>query len=213
MPRLSSTGFCARADLAQQREVLHVARADLQDVGVAAPPARTCCRVHHLADHRQAVGVGGAAQDAQALLAQALERVRRGARLVGAAAHHGRARLRHRRGDGERLLLPLDRARAGHQREPAAADGAAPDRDHRVGRVEGARGQLERHRDWLDALHRRPAPHLVPVHRRRVADRGQPHLPSWSVRCTARPARRSRAATSLDLRLARAPARMLQQHG
>ena len=39
-PRLSSTGLRLRAHRLEQREVLHVARADLQHVGVARRPAR-----------------------------------------------------------------------------------------------------------------------------------------------------------------------------
>ena len=38
-PRLSITGFALCADRLEQREVLHVARADLEDVGVALRPA------------------------------------------------------------------------------------------------------------------------------------------------------------------------------
>ena len=40
MPRLSSTGVLRLAALLQQVEVLHVAGADLEHVGVAARPAR-----------------------------------------------------------------------------------------------------------------------------------------------------------------------------
>src|SRR6266581_2631483 len=76
---------------------------------------------------------GRAPPDLEALFAEALERIRRGARFERTAAHHGRPRLRDRCGDPERLLLALDRAGAGHQRELAAADRAAPDADHRVG--------------------------------------------------------------------------------
>ena len=66
-------------------------------------------------------------QQLQALQAEALEGVRRGARLVGAAAQHRRAGVAHDAGGLERLLARLDRARPGDQREMLAADLAAAD--------------------------------------------------------------------------------------
>ena len=55
------------AQFAQQIEVLHVARAHLQDVGVLRHQ-RNLRLVHHLADHQQAVAVGGLAQQSADLL-------------------------------------------------------------------------------------------------------------------------------------------------
>ena len=53
MPRLSSTGLRV-PQLAEQREVLHVARADLEMSGVAADQL-DLADVHHLGDDRQVV--------------------------------------------------------------------------------------------------------------------------------------------------------------
>ena len=75
MPRLSSTGLRDVAELAQQREVLHVARADLEDVGVLLDQL-DLAEVHDLGDQLQVVAVGGVAQQPQPFFAQALEAVR-----------------------------------------------------------------------------------------------------------------------------------------
>ena len=86
MPRFSSTGLRLLAEFAQQVEVLHVARADLQDVRVLGEQ-RDLRLVHHFADHQQTVAVGRFAQQFQAFFAQALEAVGRTARLERAAAN------------------------------------------------------------------------------------------------------------------------------
>ena len=82
-----------------------------------------------LGDDRQA-GLGlGLGEQPQALLTKTLERVRRRARLVGAAAEQRAAgRLDHVRG-ADRLVARLDRARPGDHREVLAADAAALDLD------------------------------------------------------------------------------------
>ena len=85
------------ADRLEQQVVLHVARADLEHVGVARDQ-RHVGRRHHLGDDRQAGLVARGGQDLQALLAQAPEVVGRGARLEGAAAQHVRAGRLARRG-------------------------------------------------------------------------------------------------------------------
>ena len=53
-PRLSRTGRLRLADGAQQREVLHVAAADLQDIGVLGDGLDQPW-LHHFGDDRQAV--------------------------------------------------------------------------------------------------------------------------------------------------------------
>ena len=44
MPRLSSTGLRLAAELLEQREVLHVARADLEHVGVLGDRGQVAAR-------------------------------------------------------------------------------------------------------------------------------------------------------------------------
>ena len=72
MPRLSRTGFLDLAQLAQQIEVLHVARAHLKDVNVRQhePDLRD---FHDLADHQQVEMIAGLAQQFQAFFAHALK--------------------------------------------------------------------------------------------------------------------------------------------
>ena len=153
MPRLSSTGRLHLAEVLEQIEVLHVARADLQDVDVAHHHLDLRA-VHDLADDQQVVAIGGVAQVLQALLAHALERVRRGARLERAAAHDAGAGGGDDRRDRVDLLLRLDRARAGHEHDFGSADlHAFSDVDDRVLLLELARRQLEGRGDAHDLGH------------------------------------------------------------
>ena len=90
MPRLSSTGLPHSATPPEQREVLHVAGADLQDVRVLGHHL-DLVRLHDLGHHRQAGLLLASAQQLEAVLLEPLEGVGRGARLEGAAAEHVRA--------------------------------------------------------------------------------------------------------------------------
>ena len=85
MPRFSSTGFRDAAQLAEQREVLHVARADLEDVGVLVDQL-DLTDVHHFGDQLQIVLIRSRTQHPQTFLAEPLEAVGRASRLEGAAA-------------------------------------------------------------------------------------------------------------------------------
>ena len=64
MPRLSSTGLRCAAQLLEQREVLHVARADLEHVAVLLDQL-DLADVHHLRHQLEIVLVGGGAQHPQ----------------------------------------------------------------------------------------------------------------------------------------------------
>ena len=72
----------------------------------------------------------GLGEQPQPLLAQPLEGVGRGARLVGAAAQQRRAAVAHDARRLQRLLARLDGAGAGDQREVIAADLAPVDLEH-----------------------------------------------------------------------------------
>ena len=121
MPRLSSTGLPALADGLEQAEVGHVAGADLEHVGVLGDD-RDVAGVDDLGDDRQAGDLADVGEDLEALHAEALEGVRRGARLVGAAAQQrGAGGLGHL-GGLEGLLGRLDGARAGDEGERVRAD-------------------------------------------------------------------------------------------
>jgi len=85
------------AQLGQKQEVLRVAGADLEHIGVLADDVEIAW-VHDLGDDRQAGVVTRGGEHAQPFLAQPLERIGRGARLEGAAAHHVAARFLDRAG-------------------------------------------------------------------------------------------------------------------
>ena len=76
MPRLSRRRLFHLAQFAQQVEVLHVARADLEDVDVGQHKL-DLRDLHDLADHEQVELVARFAQQLEAFEAEALERVRR----------------------------------------------------------------------------------------------------------------------------------------
>ena len=71
-PRFSSTGLPALPTALQQREILHVAGADLKHVGMFGDGVDVG-RVHHFGDDRQAELVADLAQGLEALRAVALE--------------------------------------------------------------------------------------------------------------------------------------------
>ena len=135
---LEQHGQAGAADLGEQRVVLHVARAELDHVG-DLDDRLDVARVHQLGDDRQPGLRLGLGEQAQALLAQALEGVRARARLVGAAAEQARAAGRDRARGGHDLVARLDRARAGDEAEVVAADLAPVDLDDRCAR-RGAAG-------------------------------------------------------------------------
>ncbi len=144
---MSSTGLAAAPDLGEQRVVLHVARADLDHVG-DLDHVVDVAHVHQLGDDRQPGLLLRLLQQPQPLDPEALEAVRRGARLVGAAAQHRRAVLGDHARRLQRLLAALDRARAGDQAEVVAADPPAVDLDHGpLALLELRRGELVRLQD------------------------------------------------------------------
>ena len=170
-PALDQHRLAGAADLGQQRVVLHVAGADLDDVG-DLDHGLEVARVHQLGDDRQAGLRLGLLEQPQALLAEALERVRRGARLVGAAAEQRGAGGRHGAGGGERLVARLDRARPGDEREVLTADLSSLDVDHRsLAVADLRRGELVRLEDRHDLGDARSTLEAEARHVLAVADR------------------------------------------
>ena len=97
-------------------------------------------------------------QEPQPLDPEALEGVRRGARLVGAAAQHRGAGLAHAPGDLERLIAALDGAGTGDQGEVLAADADAVDLEHRSARPCGTARRRACTASGSGPGGRRPAP-------------------------------------------------------
>ena len=114
----------AAAQRFQQREILHIARADLHEVGVLGHQLHVAI-AHHFGDDAETGALLGLAQQLQPFQFHALEIVRRGARLERAAAQNPRAGRGHALGRLHDLLLALHRARPGHHDELVAADFAA----------------------------------------------------------------------------------------
>ncbi len=152
------------ADRGEQRVVLHVAGADLEDVGVLGHDV-DLVGLHHLGDDRQAGPLAGLREVAQRLDAEALERVRARARLEGAAAQDRRAGRLDPVGRLEELVAALHGTGAGHDREAPVADRRVEHPDHRVLGVELARGELERPADRRDSLHARQRAEAAHEHR------------------------------------------------
>ena len=97
----------------KQRVVLHIAGADLQDVGVLGDHGDVVFR-HHLGDDGEAGLLTGARQQLEALKTEALKCIRRTARLEGSSAKNAGARTAHMIGGGHELQLGFNRARPSH---------------------------------------------------------------------------------------------------
>ena len=127
----------------KQRVVLHVAGADLEDVGVFGDDV-DLGGLHHLGDDRKPRTIARLRQVAQRLDAQTLERVRARPRLEGAASEDRRPGGRDGVGRLEQLVTVLDRAGARHHGQGPIADRRVEHADDGVLRVELARRELER---------------------------------------------------------------------
>ena len=121
-PRLSRTGLRRLAGLLEQGEVLHVARADLDDVGPLGDQFEGFA-VEGFGDDAEAEAVANFGHDAEGFEAHALKGVGRGAGLEGAAAEELRSGCGDLLGDGEGLFAAFNGAGAGDDGEVAAADG------------------------------------------------------------------------------------------
>src|SRR5487761_766503 len=139
------------AGLLEQRVVLHVAGAELEDVGIARHQLDVARR-HHLCHDLEAGLLASQRHHLQGRFAQALKRIGRGARLERAATQDRRSLGGHVPGGLEEHLLTFDRARSGHHHDLFASDLHAADVDHCVLRPELAARQLERLGDRDDLV-------------------------------------------------------------
>ncbi len=104
----------------QQREVLHVAGADLEHVRVLGDEF-DLPRVHDFGDHRQPGRGAHFREEFKRLEPEPAKRVRRRARLERATAQQGGAGPSHTVGAFEEHRAPLDRTRTGDDRNRFAA--------------------------------------------------------------------------------------------
>ena len=168
---LEQDGLAQLAKLTQEVEVLHVARADLNDVHILEQG-----QVLHAHDLRHDGQAGLLPRDLEQLEAgglQALEIVGRGAGLERTAAQNVRTGGLDGLRDRDDLLLGLDGAGAGDHDEVAAADLHAIHVDDGVVRVELAVAALEGLGHALDAVDDAEARDQVHVHAGRVADEAE----------------------------------------
>ncbi len=138
------------ADLGEQYEILHVAGADLNHVGIAFDDFHAP-GIHDFGDHRETVFIADFAQDFEALLAHALIGVGTGAGLVRAAAQDIGARRLDGAGDDVEPVSAFDRAGPGDHRQMAAADLHARHIDDARGRMGLMAGELvgRQHRNHI----------------------------------------------------------------
>ena len=171
---LDHHGLFLTAHSLQKVEVLHIARADLNDVHILEE--RKLAEVHQLGDDGQPRLLLGDLEVAQADLAEALEGIGRGAGLERAAAQHRRAAGLDRLRDGDHLLLGFHRAGAGHEREVAAADLRIADLDDGILGMELAVGVLIRLLHTLDVLDDVQRGNEIGVYLRGVAHQAEEHI-------------------------------------
>ena len=196
------------ADLGEQEEVLHVARADLDHVAVSTTASTWRGSISSVTIGSP-VSSRASRRIASASRAETLERVRRGARLEGAAAQH---RSPRRRATARAVSSVCSRVSTVHgpaiRPNHVSADAPPVDVDHgRVGR-DLARDELVRLQDRQHLLDARLAPRAAasraargrrwrrsrsPRARRR---RARPRPPPASARRRGRPPRRSRRGPS-----------------
>ena len=124
------------AHFLQQFEVLHITRADLDHIDLVK--VFQLGKVHDFRHDRQSGGLLCLNQQADALRAESLEGIRRGARFESAAAQHTGARFCHGIRHIADLLLCLNRAGARNAQEIAAADFGIAHFNHGIIRMEFA---------------------------------------------------------------------------
>src|SRR6266404_6023325 len=115
-------GFAGASGALEQREVLHVAGADLDDIGVLVDEVERLV-IDGFSDDEQSEAVADFGHDLQTFFAQALKGIRGSARFVRSAAKELGSGTGDALGDFERLIASLDAARAGDDGEVGASDG------------------------------------------------------------------------------------------
>src|SRR5208282_5402670 len=147
--------FANLAEFAQEVEVLHVARPHLKDVDIRQHQL-DLRDLHHFADDEQLKTITRFAQQFQAVSAESLKRIGRGAGLEGAAAENARSRVGDQSGDSEQLLAGFDRAGPGHDDDFLAADfNPVRKLDYGTFGAKIAAGQFVGRSDAVNCLHPR----------------------------------------------------------
>ena len=114
-------GLFGAAGALEERKILHVARADLDDVGVFLDEVQGFV-VDRFGDNAEAVGSADFRKDFEAVFTEALEAIGGSARLVRAAAEEPCAGFFDALGDGQALRFRFDSAGAGDEGNVIAAN-------------------------------------------------------------------------------------------
>src|SRR5258708_14167517 len=118
---LEENRFFGAARAFEKGEILHVTRADLDDIGVFLDEVRRFI-VNGFGDNAEAILGANFRKNLEALFAKALKAVRRSARLVSAAAEQTRSGFFDALGDSQALLLGFHGTRASDESNVLAAD-------------------------------------------------------------------------------------------
>ena len=182
-PALEQHRLIVGADFLEELEVLHVARADLDDVRFFQEELDVP-RVQDLAHHRESCLLLGLQEIIQPLTTHSLEGIGRRAGLVRASPQNGAAPGFHFMGDPHRELQLLDRAGSCHNHElfPTHLDAAHV--DHGVVLLELPAHEFPRRQDGGDALHPREGDQRLVLEDPIVTDDAddRPFLPLRDVR-------------------------------
>src|SRR4029077_4954867 len=119
---LQQDRFAGASGALEQREILHVASADLDDVGILVDQVERFV-IDGFGDDEQSEAVADFGHDLQTFFAQSLKRIRRGAGLVGSAAKELRSGTGYALGSSESLIASLDTAGTGDDGEVGTSDG------------------------------------------------------------------------------------------
>ena len=157
------------AQFLEQLKVLHIARADLNQVNILNK-ALYHVRRHDFRNNRQTGLCLSCLQKIQALLLQSLEGVRRGTRLESTATHQRCACCLHILSNACNLLLRFHRARTGNNLQLFAAEGYAADINNAVLRMEHAVRTLERLLHAHNLFYAFINTQKIDVERARIAD-------------------------------------------
>src|SRR5438046_716418 len=117
---LEEHGLFGAAGAFEQRKILHVARADLDDVGVLFDEVERFV-VNRFSNDAESISSAHFRKDLEAFFAETLEAVRGSAGLISAAAEEPRAGFLGALGDSQALLFGFDGAGTGNESNVLAA--------------------------------------------------------------------------------------------
>ena len=165
------------AQLPEQIEILHIPGAYLDDVHVLEKVQGG--DIHDFRDDGHTRGLLGFQQQPDAVVPEALERIRRGPGLESTAPEDGRPGFLNAPGHGNNLFFGFHGARARDHGKIPTADSDAPGLHDGILGVEFPVGLLIGFADPLDTFHHIQAPQQVHVHPAGVADEAQHrHFPA-----------------------------------